>query len=467
MSSFARAFLILAVAGFAAWPAAGDVTEWTRLLPATPITSDIFSYDLAFDGRTVVGGAPFGTYSGVQQPGRAFVFELVGDSWEQTALLTPPVLQTNAWFGIGVAVDGDFLAVGAPGENSPTTDAGAVYVYVRVGGAWVPAGRLVADTPTEDASFGVSLALQGDRLIVGAPGDSSEGIPFAGAVYVFERIGGIWTQVDKLTASDAVEGDLLGDSVALDGDEIVAGAPLVDHTGVTDAGAAYVFRLVGGTWQEITRLEAGDPLEEAEFGRSVAVRGGRIVVGAPRHDTAGQDRAGAAYVFAEQGGVWSFETQLTAHDGEGGDLYGIDVDVDRGTILVGSYLNTHATGTGSTYVYQRSGGAWNFVTKVFASDPGGLLLGWRVCLRNDLAAMAAPFYQTNRGAAYVFRGLAACPADLDGDGAVGFSDLVQLLASFGTASGALLEDGDLNGDGAVGFDDMVLLLAAYGADCPG
>src|SRR4051812_37895488 len=130
--------------------------------------------------------------------------------------------------------------------------------------------------------FGLAVAAEGNTLVVGAPGDSNG----QGAVYVFERAGDAWAQTGKLTASDGASGDVLGISVGISGDSVVAGTPghTLDKHG--DAGAAYVFARTGApTRTETTELTSGTNEGGARFGSAVAVDGDAVVVGAPRADT--------------------------------------------------------------------------------------------------------------------------------------------------------------------------------------
>ena len=218
--------------------------------------------------------------------------------------------------------------------------------------------------------FGWTVAVSGDIAVVGAQFDGTAAVN-AGAAYVFEREEGgtgNWGEAKKLTASDAQAGDAFGISVAVSGDTLVVGAYLQD-LGVPfdDAGAAYVFqRNEGGSdnWGEVKKLTASNAGPSDLFGFSVAVNGDTAVVGAIFEDAGGSD-AGAAYVFQRsQGGAdnWGEEAKLTASDKSALDRFGVSVAVDANTLVVGAngeQFFPSPTNAGAAYVFQ-----------IKLSDPG-------------------------------------------------------------------------------------------------
>ena len=197
----------------------------------------------------------------------------------------------NDYFGFSVAVDGDTAVVGAP--HFWAIDPGAAYVYTRQSGAWNQVAKLTASDGADNDQFGGSVAIDGDTVVVGADGDDSD----QGAAHVFTKPAGGWATTStaaKLTASDGAADDQFGISVAMDGDTVVVSADEDD----SDQGAAYVFIKPSNGWATTStaaKLTASDGAADDHFGVSVAVDGDTVVVGAPLDDDKGQD-SGAAYV---------------------------------------------------------------------------------------------------------------------------------------------------------------------------
>jgi hypothetical protein len=150
-----------------------------------------------------------------------------------------------------------------------------------------------------------------------------------GAAYVFVRSGGVWSQQAELTSSDGVAGDSFGFRVALSGLTAVMSTPYKD----TDTGAAYVFARSGGVWSQRAKLTASDGGLRDDFGWSMDVAGPTVLVGAPFKDA---QNAGAVYVFANSGGVWSQVAKLTATDADAYDQFGNSVALDRSTAVFGA-----------------------------------------------------------------------------------------------------------------------------------
>ena len=268
-------------------------------------------------------------------------------------------------FGISVAVDGDTILVGAHQNDS---NKGAAYIFTRFRGVWgnapfsgnhrVETAKLVAAGAAADDEFGISVALDGDTAVIGARQDDTRN----GSAYVFTKVSGVWSQKAKLIASDGAADDEFGISVAVDGDTIVVGAHQENandddddtNNDVSDSGAAYVFAKVSGVWSQKAKLLASDGAANDEFGISVAVDGDTIIVGAnlTNHIDSGGNAvndSGSAYVFTrDSAGGWSQKAKLTASDAAAQDRYGYSVGVSGDTIAVGAPYNDYDDTDGDT-----------------------------------------------------------------------------------------------------------------------
>ena len=326
----------------------GVWTQQAYLKASNTGLDDQFGISVGISGDTVVVGArnEDSSTTGVnstpddaaRNAGAAYVFVRSAGSWTQQAYLK--ARNTEVWdqFGTSVGVDGDTLVVGAQCEDSSTTgvnsnpdegseNAGAAYVFARSAGSWTEQAYLKASNTEAFDSFGYSVGIDGNTVVVGALYEDSsttgvnstpdDAASFAGAAYVFVRSAGIWTQQAYLKASNTGANDFFGHSVGVDGDTVVVGASGEDSSttgvnstpdeGATVSGAAYVFVRSAGIWTQQAYLKASNTGEGDQFGRSVAVSGDTVVVGANLEDSSttgvnstpdeGAIFSGASYVF--------------------------------------------------------------------------------------------------------------------------------------------------------------------------
>ena len=330
----------------------GVWTEVTRLTASDGRAGDGFGFSVAISGdRAIVGR--HASYSGSPGPWVAYVFERIGEVWSEVAILTASDAQIAGLLGVPVAISGNVAVVGVE-DQTPSSGgiyAGAAYVFEIVGGVWTEVVQLTASDARDFDAFGKSVAISGDVVIVGTNGGQNKNQ--SGAAYVFESSGGIWSEVAILTASDADAQtfDTFGREVAISGNVVVVG-DFTESLDGTLAGAAYVFESVGGMWTEVAKLTASDAQTEAFFGSAVAFRGNEVVVGAAGHDGGGS-AAGAAYIFESVGGVWTEVVQLTASDAQGGDYFGEYVAASGGVIIVGvPGITSAGVLTGKAYIFQ-------------------------------------------------------------------------------------------------------------------
>ena len=328
--------------------------------------------------------------------GSIYVFRRRGGGFTQTARLTAfdGALEHRLGFSVSVDSTGDRLAAGAIFHDGAGQNAGAAYVFRREGGAWVQEARLIPDALGPFDQLGHSVALSGDVLAAGAPGDDTRA-DAAGTVYVYERGADGWELAAMLTAGEngnAAEnvGDGLGFSVALDGDTLLAGAPFADD----GLGAVHVFTRTLEGWQQVQRLTAPERRSGALFGAALALDGDRFAVGARLHDRArlddgAGDRAGAAWTFRRIGGVWAMEQPFLAPKLDDdieleGDEFGFAVALDGDALAVGArFADVGAPDTGAVYRYRRRGNDWRFEQRLEAAVPtAGDELGFAVAVED-------------------------------------------------------------------------------------
>jgi hypothetical protein len=348
-----------------------DGMQTAELTASDGAFNDELGISVAISGDTIVAGAPLHRgASGVQQ-GAEYVFTMSAAGWAtgtQTAELSASDGGSGDRLGESVAISGDTAVAGAPSHQ-------AAYVFAKPSGGWRDGTETAELTPSDGASiksfdmFGAAVAESGDTIVVGSPGHApgrTTGGVRQGAVYVFAKPVGAWatgTQTAELTESDPASGDLLGASVAMAGDTIIAGAPRLTST-ATRGGSAYVFAKPAGGWADATQTAELTPTDNRlndNFGFSVAISGGMAVVGAIQQPPVAGGAQGAAYVFAMPAAGWADATEdakLTASDAASGDWLGFSVAVSAYTIVTGAPYHAVASKReqGALYVFRPAPG---------------------------------------------------------------------------------------------------------------
>lgn len=264
-------------------------------------------------------------------------------------------------FGEQVAIDGDRLVVGARFDDDSGNNSGSTYIYT-----WnsnnLNETILRASDGTADNEFGSSVAVDGDRVVVGAESGGPGGDD--GSAYIYEWNGISWNET-KLYGSPTGN---FGHSVAIDGDQVVVGAQWdTDGSGSQQTGSAYIYKwnVTTSNWDSI-KLTASDGASGDQFGVSVAIDSHRVVVGAIGDDDVAIN-AGSVYVFTWNGISWD-TTRLYASDGSNQDFFGHSVAIDGNRIVVGAYKDdAQGTESGSVYLFDWNGSSWD-ETKLTPTD---------------------------------------------------------------------------------------------------
>lgn len=312
-----------------------------------PEPGNAYGTSVDVHGDDMVVGAPL-TDSLVMDSGAAQVYLRASDgSWSETDLLAPANLADGDRFGAGVAVEGDTLLIGAPGDSQWTTRSGAVYVFERQGdGSWLQVDVLRPADANSDDRFGDRIAIDGDRAVIAANKSSSFTAGYAAYVYERTAPGAPWMEAAKLVNSDHATFDGFGTSLAIDGDRIVVGAPnpLGSAPGL---GAAYLFvRRSDGTWLEAQRFDPG-PVALTGFGEAVQITDDVVAVSGRR--------VGHVQVFGETApNVWALLDELFPI-GPAASYFGDSIAMDAERIAV-SQTGTafHPNVPGLVHVFERA-----------------------------------------------------------------------------------------------------------------
>lgn len=452
-----------------------DTAGWSlhqTLAPNDGSSGDEFGRAIAADGDVVVIGAPAKN----QRRGAAYVYRKSAGTWALEATLLAADPQADASFGSAAAIDGDTVVIGAPGYNQRR---GAVYVFGRTGGAWSQRSRLAPTPNATNDDFGVAVQLEGGKLLVGAPGSDTQGPPAnnVGAAFFFEPAGDTWHQTQRLVRPVETANQAFGVSLALSGDRAVVGAPYANVSGVSSAGAALTYRRNGSVWSLDTELRALTPGASEYFGYSVALVRERLVVGIPRGNVAGGSAQGAAEVFIDEFGLWLPSERLAASAPSQNARFGDAVALANDFVVIGAPQTSGFEG--AAYAFEnrstslqftqlpgtpvRIGEAYVVAVALAASSgtPGGVVL-----VRDDQGHSCSATLSAGAGSCSL-SATAVGPRVLRAryNGAPGFAE------SFGTASVQVKPDLRLQpaslADGQIGVAYSQLFdTAATGATLP-
>ncbi|PYT01840.1 MAG: hypothetical protein DMF63_03110 [Acidobacteria bacterium] len=411
--------LVLATPALASWTQRQKITSTPRGVGAQ------FGNAVALSGNTMVVGARFdGTTA--SQAGAAYVYVLTGGTWTQQTVLLAPDGAVADKFGYSVAISENTIVVGAYNDDSPLSNAGSAYVFVRSGTTWTFQQKLTASDAAADDQFGVAVAVSGPTIFVGANFSDQPSNSDAGAVYRYTQSGTVWSQVQKLIpAGGVILGDHFGEALAVSGSKLVVGSPGADVP-FTAAGSVYVFvDSGGGVYSQQDKISIASGANGDSFGNSVAIEGNTLVGGALQYTPiVAQPAYGAAYVYEFNGASWVSQGRLTASDGASVDRFGYSVAVSNNVVAVGAREDDTTAGgpdAGSAYVFTRTGSVWTEKQKLAQSDPfNGDRMGGSIALSFGNLVVGAPekalTLPNGQGAVYYFTSINKTLYDFDGDG---------------------------------------------------
>ncbi|MBK8271016.1 MAG: hypothetical protein IPK83_22975 [Planctomycetes bacterium] len=277
-------------------------------------------------------------------------------------------------FGGNVAIDGEYAFAGATGDEENGPDSGRVHVFHYDGVNWMPMQNLSASDAASGFYFGTAISVADDTAFIGASSATSGNGSFGGAVYVFKVNGGVWQETAKLTASDAQNGDSFGICLSLSDDVLAIAATRDDDLG-NDSGSAYLFQRIEDAWVQVAKIKPNDGAAGDGFGQGISISDGVLAVGAPYDDDLGNG-SGSVYVFEQVLGVWQQTAKIIPFNGKSFDNFGASIGLHSGGLLVGSPGDDDASAeAGAVFIYQENTTGWQQVEKLAAqpSRPGSRL----------------------------------------------------------------------------------------------
>ena len=276
-------------------------TTWTQQQKLTAVdgaASDLFGWSVAISVDTVAIGANSDDIGNNVNQGSVYVFLRNGVTWPLQQKLMAADGSAGDFFGDSVAAAGNTLVVGATEHRVGTNNQqGSAYVFVTDGTTWTQQQMLTASDGAQTDNFGFSVALSGNTAIVGTLQNVGANVQ-QGSAYIFVRTGTTWTQQQKLTANDGAAGDSFGGSVAIAGDRVFIGA-FGDTFGANQRqGSAYTFTRTGTLWTQVQKFAADDGTAEDSYGSSVAMTPTAAIIGAQNDATGANQFQGSAYVLS-------------------------------------------------------------------------------------------------------------------------------------------------------------------------
>jgi len=328
-----------------------DGTTWVeeqKLTAGDTHPNQQFGSVVAIEGNVALVAAEGDDDQG-RAAGAAYIFRFDGSQWHEEAKLKGTGSFSGDRLGEAAALDGSRVILGSRVAAGKAFATGAAYVFRDDGaGVWSEEAFLIASDGATHDWFGFGVDIDDDVAIIGAPSDDDDGSG-SGSAYMFRRVGTSWTEEAKLTTADGKVLDRLGFSVAIDGNRALVGAA-ADEILVADEGTAYVFELESGVWVEKAELGPSDATGGDGFGFAVSLDGDRAVIGAISHGGGSFTAPGAAYEILFDGSAWNERSKLVASDAAIGDRLGWDVSTSDGRAIAGQGKIT--VGPGAAYIYE-------------------------------------------------------------------------------------------------------------------
>jgi hypothetical protein len=326
-------------------------------------------------------------------------------------------------------------------------------IAMSAGPAFSSQSKLQAPDGVGGDEFGRSVAISGNTAVVGAWRDDVGQIVDQGSAYIYTFNGTSWSFQQKLTALDGVSQADFGKSVAIRGNTVVVGAPTTKVGDNFQQGKVYVFTRSGNQWTQVQGIVANDGAALDHFGSDVSLDGDSMIIGASEDTIGANTFQGSAYVFVKSGATWMQQQKIVGADSGDSDDFGNSVSISGNTVVIGARNNNGTAGVnqGAAYVFLRTGTTWTLQKKLLPLVPGGFeQFGFDVSLSGDTVIVgkrsSSPVYVFLRSGTTWTEQARIFPADNPGNTDFGFS---VSLDGERAAIGSVSTIGSKNKQGAV------------------
>ncbi len=343
-----KSFIILFICILLCTLAVGDFeTESTQkqyhwihtetILASDGITGDYFGSTIAHQNDSLFIGAPGDDDAG-QWSGSVYVYKKSDQGWKQHQKLVASDAKKQQRFGSSISTNGSMILIGAPGDNSNGESSGAAYLFEKRNKTWIQSNKFTASNPHPFQYFGISVCLQQQTALIGAPGDHTNGA-WAGAIYLFEKKSDSWKQILKSIPTQVSPGDTFGTSLSLKDTVFAVGAPSNNNDNLP--GAVYIYtKTVSKTfadqyeWKLLARISSPSSGNEDNFGKTIAMNHQYLAIGAPSDNEYG-DRSGAVYLFNRNENTLAFQEKIISPYNDS-KQFGSTLDLYQQNLLIGT-----------------------------------------------------------------------------------------------------------------------------------
>lgn len=433
-----KLWISLLVAVAAATPSSADWNLFTRLEPVVEKVQSNFGNAVAVDGDVVAvaGAQPFAS---LPPTGAVYVFRKRAPLWwTQEAVLVPESPRGWEEFGFSVAVSGDTLVIGAPGDPQSAESAGAVWVFRRVGDAWTPEAKLLSPRPAANQRFGQAVDIDGDRLVTRSYGDAQ-------TIYVYRRDSTSWALETTLTGDDSGRGypDWSSSGLDIRGNDVVFGSGL-DGVPATSHGVVYQFTFDGVDWNRVAKIPLPEDAYSAWFGASVRLADDVLLVGAPSYGGRFHTGAGAFFVFRKTEGDWHVEARVDCPQPQSGAGFATTLAVEGSIVAASAPSLRRGADTGGVFLFRSTSGSPAFEALLAPAETSTNQFGRSMAYSNGVA-FGGPLPQRSSTGSAAIAIFETGPSDANRPPQAAFS--LEAYPECSTWSGArLMLDGSSSSD---------------------
>ncbi|MBC8479284.1 MAG: hypothetical protein H8D46_02370, partial [FCB group bacterium] len=322
-----------------------------ELIPSYSHINDDFGQAVAVSGSLALVSAPAFDPGGMSASGVVYAFERINGSWQETAQISGSNTDFSDYFGSAIDLDNQTAVIGGYNIDIPEINSGGVYFFELINETWIETAFFTCPTPDQEDQFGYSVSVDGDVAVVSARRDL-EGSNEFGSAFVYTRVSGEWVFRQRLEPVSNTAGRIFGESVAVQDSLILVGAA---NNGIDPSakGKGILFAFEDGQWEETAVFTAPDGQVQDDFARSVAFENNLIAIGAPFNFDAPESLSGngSVYLYGFNDGSWRSLSRISAFNGSIMDRFGSSVSISGTTILAGAPgWDNPASNSGSAYV---------------------------------------------------------------------------------------------------------------------